>query len=128
MQKRVALFVISASLLAVAGCASTATTGDERVQFHVSDKAEQLLEEQGKTLAAMRGYDRDSPLVCERFQKTGSHIKLNVCYTREEMEQRRLNHQENYRYMTRGGPCLESRESLTGQVSTGARTAGCGNR
>lgn len=126
MHQSAALLVISASFLAVAGCASTASTSDERMKFHVSDRAEKLLEEQGKTLAAMRGYDRDSPLVCERFRKTGSHIILNVCYTREEMEQRRLNHQENYRYMTRGGPCLPPRAGLTGQAGGAGRTAGCG--
>lgn len=127
MYRSAALLLITASFLATAGCASTASTSDENVKFHVSDRAEQLLEEQGKSLAAMRGYDRDSPLVCERFQKTGSHIKLNVCYTRQEMEERRLNHQENYRYMARGGTCLEPRDDLTGQVG-GARTAGCGNQ
>lgn len=125
MQRSAALFVISASFLAAAGCASTASTSDETIKFHVSDRAEQLLEEQGKTLAAIRGYDRDSPLVCERFRKTGSHIKLNVCYTREEMERRQLNHQENYRFMTRGGPCLPLEPARDGVSGGPVRSVGC---
>lgn len=107
MKKLFSILIMSGFVVA-GGCASTAQEADESVKFHVSDKARELLEEQGKSLAAMRGYDRDSPLVCEQFQKTGSHIKLNVCYTREEMEQRRLSHQENYRkFSTPGSKCIE---------------------
>ncbi len=121
-----ATIIVSASLLVVLGCAATAPKSDDKLKFHVSDKAEKLLEEQGKTLAAMRGYDRDTPLVCERFQQTGSHIKLNACYTREEMKQRRLNHQESYRYFTRGGPCMPNIDPLTGQAVGPVRSMGCG--
>ncbi len=53
--------------------------------------------EQGKAMAAMYGYSRDSDLVCERWKKVGTHLIKNVCYTRDEMEKRRLNHQEQYR-------------------------------
>lgn len=120
-----ATIIVSASLLVVLGCATTATETDDTVKFHVSEAAEKLLEERGESLAAMRGYSRDTPLVCERFQQTGSHIKLNACYTREEMKQRRLNHQESYRYFARGGPCLPNIDPLTGQPIGPSRSIGC---
>lgn len=121
-----ATIIVSASLLVVLGCASTAPKNHDTVKFHVSEAAEKLIEERGETLAAMRGYSDDSPLVCERFQQTGSHIKLNACYTREEMKQRRLNHQESYRYFTRGGPCMPNIDPLTGQAVGPVRSMGCG--
>lgn len=101
--RKLITFLIIALAGAVAGCASTAPTSDDTVKFHVSDRAEELILEQGKVVAAMYGYDRDSELVCEKFTKTGSHISYNVCYTREEMERRRQNHQETYRFWNTPG-------------------------
>lgn len=96
------------SILLLAGCAATAPQSDDRVKFQASDRATKLLEEQGKTLAAMRGHSRDTDLVCEKFRKTGSHITVNYCYTRAEMEQRRLQHQEQYRKTSEmGATCME---------------------
>ena len=87
------------------GCASAPTTPDDEVQFMASDKARQLIEEQGKATATMLGYADDTDLICERFNKTGSHIVTKFCYTRGERERRLLNHQEEWRHFTKGGPC-----------------------
>ncbi len=121
-----AAMIVSAGLMLVMGCASTAPTADDRVKFHVSDRADQLIAEQGKAVAAMRGYDRDSELVCERWTKTGSHITHNVCYTREEMERRRLNHQESVRFISRGGPCLPVRDATSKGRLASSSSVGCG--
>lgn len=97
---------LAALALAIAGgCASTAPTSDDGVKFQASDRAQQLIEEQGKATATILGYADDTDLVCERFHKTGSHITTSYCYTRAEMERRRLNHQEEWRYNTKGGSC-----------------------
>lgn len=107
---RATVTVILAAVFAVAaGCASNAPkVKKEGMKFHVSEKARKLLEEQGKSLAAIRGYSDTTDLVCERFEKTGSHITYNYCYTRAEMEARRLNHQEKMRKAsTPGAKCLE---------------------
>lgn len=100
------MMLFSASLLA--GCASTAPTSDDAVNFIASDKAMQILDEQGKARATMLSnadLARDTELICERFHKTGSHIVTSFCYTRAEQERRRQNHQDVYRWWTKGGPC-----------------------
>lgn len=90
----------------LAGCAATAPQSDDSVRFQTSDRALQLIEEQGKATATMLGYAEDTDLVCESFHKTGSHITTRFCYTRAEMEKRRLNHQEEWREFTKGGACI----------------------
>ena len=120
-------FFLLVSILVFAGCASTAPTSDDAIQFMASDKAMQILDEQGKAEAAMLSnadLARDTELICERFYKTGSHITTSFCYTRAEMERRRLNHQEEYRYMTKGGPCLPPRPGGGNPGMT--RAVGCG--
>ncbi len=72
-------------IILLAGCAATAPQSDDTVKFHTSDRALQLIEEQGKATATILGYADDTDLVCERFRKTGSHITTSVCYTRAEM-------------------------------------------
>lgn len=104
--RRFMALLTAVGFVTVAGCAATSPSADDTVKFHLSDRAEKLVEEEGKSVAAMRGHDRDSKLVCEKHTKTGTHITHNVCYTRDEMEQRRLNHQEQYRRKTaRGADC-----------------------
>lgn len=106
MRNRLPIALAGAMLLA--GCAATAPQSDDSLKFQASERAAQLLEEQGKTMAAMRGHDRDTDLVCERFRKVGSHITVNYCYTRAEMMQRRLQHQEKYRKTSEmGATCME---------------------
>lgn len=103
------LVFIAAVVLAAGGCASVDTGQDERVKFQVSDKADKAIDEDGAT-AAMRGYDRDSELVCETWTKTGSHMKQRVCYTREERDRARQDHQDTWGDMTKGTPCAEGRD------------------
>lgn len=104
MRVIITLLTIAGFVLA-GGCAAPAPKeADERLKFHVSDRAEQLIMEQGKTMAAMYGYSRDSDLVCERWRPVGTHLLKNVCYTRDEMERRRLNHQEEMRRFKRPPP------------------------
>lgn len=100
------LMLLSLGLLV--GCAASAPTSDDSLRFHTSDRALGIIEEQGKATATMLGYDVDTDLVCESFYKTGSHITTRVCYTRAEMEQRRLDHQETYRSLAnRSALCVE---------------------
>ncbi len=113
--RKLMTLLTAAGFLIIGGCAANAPTSDDTVKFHVSDRADQLIAEQGKAVASMRGYDRDSELVCERWTKTGSHISHNVCYTRAEMEQRRLNHQEeSRRFSVPGSTCMEGPTSAGG--------------
>lgn len=115
--------LFSASVLA--GCVSTAPTSDDTVRFMASDRAMQLLEEQGKARATMLStadYAEDTDLVCERFHQTGSHIVTSFCYTRAEQERRRQNHQDVYRWWTKGGPCPAPGG---GGIASG-RVASCG--
>lgn len=85
------------------GCVGTAPTSDDSVRFQASDRAMAVIEDQGKATAVMLGYADDTELVCERFYKAGSHIMTSFCYTRGEMERRRLNHQEEYRRISEPG-------------------------
>lgn len=101
-------YVVLLSMSLLLGCAATAPTSDDSLRFHTSDRALAIIEEQGKASATMLGFDADTDLVCERFYKTGSHITTRVCYTRAEMEQRRLDHQETYRGLAnRSALCVE---------------------
>ena len=121
------LMLLSVGLLV--GCAASVPTSDDSVKFQVSDRAFQVIEEQGKATAAMLGHARDTDLVCERFYKVGSHITTSVCYTREEGELRRLNHQEEYRSTQFRTPiCVEggARPGLSpGRVTLSNRGASC---
>lgn len=107
-------------LFLLAGCAATAPQSDDTVRFQTSDRALQLIEEQGKASATILGYADATDLVCERFYKTGSHITTSFCYTRAEMEARRLNHQEEWRHFTKGGACIPpGRGRGTGGIAPG---------
>lgn len=100
--------------LGTVGCAATAPTADDTIKFKGSDRAIALIEEQGKASAAIRGYSRETDLICERFHKTGSHITTNYCYTREERDRRQLNHEEVMRAMTNHSTCVPARSGPQG--------------
>ena len=124
--RAIAIGTLFAALVVSAGCASNAPKVEEEgMKFHVSEKARKLLEEQGKSLAAIRGYSDTTDLVCERFERTGSHITYNYCYTRAEMEARRLNHQEKMRRVsTPGEKCMEGPTRTAGAPGESARGPG----
>lgn len=94
-----------AAILAT-GCATTEPPTEESMKWQATDRAIQLLEEQGKAAATIRHYamGNEAGLICERVRVTGTHMKTNFCYTREEWGRTRLNHQENWRYMMRPPP------------------------
>lgn len=112
MKPAMSILSIPGALLCAACASQPATTGED-LKFQVTDRAMEIIEEQGKASAVTRGYalGNDTDLVCERFHKTGSHITTNFCYTREEWQYARANHQETWRRATQGGPCVPERNA-----------------
>lgn len=105
-----AVFTMAISLLFV-GCAVQSERGDEEVKM--TSGVAKMVEEQGTleiptagSLAAV-----DSEVVCQRYSKTGSHMKQTHCWTisesRDAQDQvrRKLNiYGPNMEYMlTEGG-------------------------
>lgn len=96
--------LIATITLLAGGCAATNSAQDETVKFIASEKAKKTIDEDGAT-AAMRGYSKETELVCEQIKKTGSHITTNYCYTRAEGDRARKDHQETFRKISSSRPC-----------------------
>lgn len=106
----------------LAGCAASAPKPEqaengksaETVKFQVSDRASQLIAEQGKASASMRGYSRDTDLICDWITKVGSHLKAPVCFTRAEMEEYQEKMRQAVMKIWQGGPCAPPNVSHPG--------------
>lgn len=129
MKSAMSILSIPGALLCAACATQPAATGED-LKFQVTDRAMEIIEEQGKASAVTRGYalGNDTDLVCERFHKTGSHITTNFCYTREEWQYARANHQEFWRRATQGGPCLPPRNAPGHDPGIGSGCGGGGAR
>lgn len=101
----IALTAVGAAL-ALAGCAANPSAGEESGVV-LSKEAAQVVEKKGDETTAAEAESaaaRNSDLVCERVQRTGSRMSERVCYTKREADRQRDMAQEQMRRETQGAP------------------------
>jgi hypothetical protein len=94
-------------VVSLAACAAPAQK-ETAETTRLSPDAARVVEKEGKVEASTKENPKDSPVVCERVKKTGSHMTETFCYTVAEHDKSRERSQEEFRKATqRGTPRAE---------------------
>jgi len=100
--KAILLAVVTLGLTACAGEPYHSEEGDANLA--ISKDAARIVNEKGEATAAKAGSEesKKSDLICERVERTGSHMSQTYCYSRREAERNKERTQDQVRSMQRG--------------------------
>lgn len=89
-------------VVSLAACAAPELK-DGTEKTTLTPKAAQVVEEEGRVEASTKESKKDSRVVCERIEKTGSHMKETRCYTVAERERQRARTRDEIERAQQGG-------------------------
>lgn len=107
MQRYGKAILLAVGALALTACAAQPYHSEEDdANVAISKDAARIVNEKGEATAAKAGSEdsKKSDLVCERVERTGSHMSQTYCYSRREAERNKEKLQDQMRNLQRGAP------------------------